>query len=177
MNRPLQTLTLAAALSCTMATGWASILTQTPNQQNNDYEMFMEKIRNTTIKNPSIDKNLALFQENGSFSDIDYDDTQMTNWTPIQHIERLSDFVYAYTNEKNKYYQNEDLYQKIVKGLEYWYDVDSESDNWWHNQISEPQKLGVLLIQMRIGKKYNPQIEMFARFKMKSSFHKTKRII
>ena len=98
MNRPLQTLTLAAALSCTMAT---------------DYEMFMEKIRNTTIKNPSIDKNLALFQENGSFSDIDYDDTQMTNWTPIQHIERLSDFVYAYTNEKNKYYQNEDLYQFI----------------------------------------------------------------
>lgn len=43
MNRPLQTLTLAAALSCTMATGWASILTQMPNQQNNDYEMFMEK--------------------------------------------------------------------------------------------------------------------------------------
>lgn len=157
MNRPLQTLTLAAVLSCTMATGWASILTQTPNQKNNDYEMFMEKIRNTTIKNPSIDKNLALFQENGSFSDIDYDDTQMTNWTPIQHIERLSDFVYAYTNEKNKYYQNEDLYQKIVKGLEYWYDVDSESDNWWHNQISEPQKLGVLLIQMRIGKKQIPQ--------------------
>ena len=87
MNRPLQTLTLAAALSCTMATSWASILTQTPNQKNNDYEMFMEKIRHTTIKNPSIDKNLALFQENGSFSDIDYDDTQMTNWTPIQHIE------------------------------------------------------------------------------------------
>ncbi|TDA82652.1 hypothetical protein E1J02_08380 [Phocaeicola dorei] len=26
-------------------------------------------------------------------------------------------------------------------------------------------------------KQYNPQIEMFARFKMKSSFHKTKRII
>lgn len=157
MNRPLKTLTLATALSCTMATGWASIFTQAPDQRNNDYEMFMEKIRNTTIKNPSIDKNLALFQENGSFSDIDYDDTQMTNWTPIKHIERLSDFVYAYTNEKNKYYQNEDLYQKIVKGLEYWYNVDSESDNWWHNQISEPQKLGVLLIQMRIGKKQIPQ--------------------
>lgn len=27
------------------------------------------------------------------------------------------------------------------------------------------------------GSFYNPQIEMFARFKMKSSFHKTKRII
>ena len=29
----------------------------------------------------------------------------------------------------------------------------------------------------KIGQVYNPQIEMFARFKMKSSFHKTKRII
>mgnify|MGYP001709327289 CR=1 FL=1 len=28
-----------------------------------------------------------------------------------------------------------------------------------------------------VGELYNPQIEMFARFKMKSSFHKTKRII
>lgn len=28
-----------------------------------------------------------------------------------------------------------------------------------------------------VNEKYNPQIEMFARFKMKSSFHKTKRII
>lgn len=30
---------------------------------------------------------------------------------------------------------------------------------------------------MQIFGYYNPQIEMFARFKMKSSFHKTKRII
>jgi len=30
---------------------------------------------------------------------------------------------------------------------------------------------------LQAGDKYNPQIEMFARFKMKSSFHKTKRII
>ena len=29
----------------------------------------------------------------------------------------------------------------------------------------------------QLNKFYNPQIEMFARFKMKSSFHKTKRII
>lgn len=157
MNITLKTLTLATALSCSMATSWASQFTQASTQKQNDYEMFMEKIRNSTVKNPSIDKDLTLFQENGSFSDIDYDDTQMTNWTPIKHVERLSDFVYAYTNPKNQYYQNEDLYQKIVKGLEYWYDVDSESDNWWHNQISEPQKLGLLLIQMRIGKKQIPQ--------------------
>lgn len=157
MNIPLKTLTLAATFSCGMATSWASQFTQASTQQQNDYDMFMEKIRQTTVQNPSIDKALALYQENGSFSDIDYKDAQMTNWTPIQHVERLSDFVYAYTNKDNKYYQNDELYKKIVKGLEYWYDVDAESKNWWHNQISEPQKLGILLIQMRTGKQQIPQ--------------------
>lgn len=33
------------------------------------------------------------------------------------------------------------------------------------------------LLSILIATFYNPQIEMFARFKMKSSFHKTKRII
>lgn len=157
MNVSLKTLTVAAAITCSITPNWASPFTQASTQNQSDYEMFMEKIRNSTAHNPSIDKELTLFQENGSFSDIDYDDTQMTNWTPIKHVERLSDFVYAYTNPQNSYYQNEELYQKIVKGLEYWYNVDSESDNWWHNQISEPQKLGVLLIQMRIGKKQVPK--------------------
>ena len=36
----------------------------------------------------------------------------------------------------------------------------------------------IYVISLSLGpRKYNPQIEMFARFKMKSSFHKTKRII
>lgn len=33
------------------------------------------------------------------------------------------------------------------------------------------------LMEIDVQGIYNPQIEMFARFKMKSSFHKTKRII
>lgn len=33
------------------------------------------------------------------------------------------------------------------------------------------------IFDLLYGIMYNPQIEMFARFKMKSSFHKTKRII
>ena len=43
MNIPLKTLTLAATLSCGMATSWASQFTQASTQQQNDYDMFMEK--------------------------------------------------------------------------------------------------------------------------------------
>ena len=41
--------------------------------------------------------------------------------------------------------------------------------------FTEDSKL--LFCISRLSLFYNPQIEMFARFKMKSSFHKTKRII
>ena len=48
--------------------------------------------------------------------------------------------------------------------------------------INEKVQNGKISVSYQKGlvgaiKKYNPQIEMFARFKMKSSFHKTKRII
>lgn len=48
--------------------------------------------------------------------------------------------------------------------------------------LSEEEIIRIMRKETAIKKKignliYNPQIEMFARFKMKSSFHKTKRII
>lgn len=39
------------------------------------------------------------------------------------------------------------------------------------------EQVGAILKHYNAAELYNPQIEMFARFKMKSSFHKTKRII
>lgn len=43
-----------------------------------------------------------------------------------------------------------------MKGLEYWYERNPNCNNWWYNQIAEPQKIGILLIQMRVGKKQIP---------------------
>lgn len=47
--------------------------------------------------------------------------------------------------------------------------------------VTDPDALVVPTAGMGTGQgqgtEYNPQIEMFARFKTKSSFHKTKRII
>lgn len=122
-----------------------------------DFEMFMEKIRGSFTRNPHINKALNLYDDiQGCFTDVDYARRDRTNWQPLVHIDRLYDFVFAYTNPQNSYYQNEELYQKIVKGLEYWYDRNPHCNNWWYNQIAEPQKMGILLIQMRVGEKQLP---------------------
>lgn len=126
-------------------------------QSGDEFETLMQKIRQDFVANPAIDKALAKYNEqDGSFTDVDYASIQRTNWPPLVHVERISDFVFAYTNPKNKHFGEEALYDKIVKGLEFWHERNPWCHNWWYNQISEPQKLGVLLIQMRTGKKQLP---------------------
>ena len=50
---------------------------------------------------------------------------------------------------------------------------DKENAEYWKDENAQ-EILSAYVANMN---SYNPQIEMFARFKMKSSFHKTKRII
>lgn len=126
-------------------------------QSGDEFETLMQKIRQDFVANPAIDEALAKYNEqDGSFTDVDYASIQRTNWPPLVHVERISDFVFAYTNPKNKHFGEEALYDKIVKGLKFWHERNPWCHNWWYNQISEPQKLGVLLIQMRTGKKQLP---------------------
>lgn len=130
----------------------ASILAN--DNKDDEFESLMEKIRKDFAQNPLIDEALNKYDANkGCFTDVDYSRRDRTNWEPLTHIDRLYDFAFAYTNPQNTYYQNEDIYNKIVKGLEYWYERNPHCNNWWYNQIAEPQKIGILLIQMRIGKK------------------------
>lgn len=51
--------------------------------------------------------------------------------------------------------------------------IEANRHNWYQKLLMS-KKIRLLLYALV---EYNPQIEMFARFKMKSSFHKTKRII
>lgn len=125
--------------------------------ETNEFETMMEKVRTEFVKNPSIDDALGRYNAvNGSFTDIDYSKEDRTDWEPLIHIDRIYDFVFAYTNPVNKYYENDALYEKIVAALEYWYQRNPYCDNWWYNQIAEPQRIGVLLIQMRTGKQQIP---------------------
>ena len=108
--------------------------------QNDDFDILMKKIRDGVAENPNIDKALELYDDvQGCFIDIDYARRDRTNWMPLIHVDRLYDFVFAYTHPKNSYYQNEDLYHKIVKGLEYWHHRNPHCNNWWYNQIGIPK--------------------------------------
>lgn len=96
--------------------------------------------------------------DEGSYPDIDYSSYFNVQWDAIRHLSRIKDMVCAYTypEENNAYYGDNDILSKIVKGLQYWYDLNPNCDNWWKNTIDEPQQIGILLIAMDRGVKNIP---------------------
>lgn len=106
--------------------------------------------------NADAEKYMSIMKEDGYFSDIDYKDKTDVNWQPMKHLERMEKMVISYIRKNSRLFQNEDLYNKIVKGFDYWNRVRPSSKNWWHDQIGEPKLLGALLVMMRSGKEQIP---------------------
>ncbi len=99
---------------------------------------------------------LESLQSNGMWPDIKYASTQRTNWPGADHLERIATLAKGFVNSSNKYFGNENVYASITIALQYWYDKDYRSDNWWFNEIAIPQALGEILIMMKEGPKPLP---------------------
>lgn len=126
------------------------------------FDIIMERIQ-TSHKNvnvTSIENNttnyLSVINSDGSFPDINYNDQELTNWTPIGHLDRLKNIILAYTIENSKYFGDVIVYNTIVSMLNYWYDKHPISTNWYQQQIACPQRMGILLILMRSGSQQLP---------------------
>lgn len=104
----------------------------------------------------SVEEAKKVYREDGSFSDIEYGARNRTGWPPLRHITRLNSFTFAYTMPGNKYYKDENIYKMIHDGLSFWYDRNPHCNNWWYNQIAEPQRIGIILLQMQTGEKQLP---------------------
>ncbi len=94
---------------------------------------------------------LPLYQEDGSFSGIDYSNTARSGWLPVNHLTYILQMSLGYTTDSSSYYQNKDLKNKIEKGLFFWYNKNPRSNNWWHNEIGAPQRLGKILLLLEVG--------------------------
>jgi len=96
-------------------------------------------------------------QPDGSWADIAYAKTSITEWEPAKHFQRLLPMVSAYVHQKSGLYGNEKLKKGIHQALRYWADNDFRSDNWWHNDIAVPKAIGRSLILLKFGSEKVPQ--------------------
>ncbi|HTN21856.1 MAG TPA: chondroitinase-AC [Pelobium sp.] len=119
--------------------------------------VFQDVTKGGASAEKSAKENLNSLKEDGSWADIDYKSTSITQWSPATHLDRITSMLQAYTSKESTLYADKKLFDGIVKGLQFWYNTDAKSDNWWHNEINVPQTLGVLLIIANYGETKLPQ--------------------
>lgn len=103
--------------------------------------------------NPStVSGYLASLGADGSWADVNYADRSLASWSPATHLTRLREMAKAYADPAGSLYGNVELKAGIFKAYDHWTTVDPRSDNWWHNEISTPQRLSetMLLLQSEL---------------------------
>ncbi len=90
---------------------------------------------------------LSSMNSDGSWSDIEYDDTS-SSFPQLAHITRLRYLSAAYNDSTSSYYHSDTLLISIEAGLNYWYTVDPESTSGWENEIGLQLELMPVLMLM-----------------------------
>ena len=131
-----------------------------------EVHVIMDRTKDVILENPSyfvdnptdslINELMGMMDDKGAFVDIDYSNQEWVDYTPHFHDNRLVVMAAAYISENLSCYGSEKLYDKILKGLNYYYEAHPRSGNWWWNVIDAPQVVGSTLILMRYGKKQIP---------------------
>jgi chondroitin AC lyase len=97
---------------------------------------------------------LETIRTDGSWSDVDYQDTD-NEWDPLKALDRTLVMAYAYSKEGNSFYKSETMLEAIENALSYWYQVNPVCKNWYKNDLAKQMYLGViaLLVQDEISPK------------------------
>ncbi|MBW6535775.1 MAG: hypothetical protein K0B11_12265 [Mariniphaga sp.] len=132
----------------------ALILVLTPFSsytQPNDFEIIKDRVvtelMKTSVDDKRVEEITGRMNNDGSFSDINYEDLSRTAGFPHRH--HTGDLVYlakAYKNKSSDFYQDKDVKTAIIKGLKFWVKHDFVGDNWHNNQISTPTNLVNLML-------------------------------
>ena len=87
----------------------------------------------------------------GSWGDITYSSTAITDWSPATHLSRLEAMCQDYENPACSLYQNASLKTGIGAAYNYWVTVDPQSANWYDNQMACRQSMATFLLLIESG--------------------------
>ncbi len=89
----------------------------------------------------------------GSWSDINYSETPSGNWSPWDHVRRLTVMAKAYRTPGQSFYRDPQLLVDIESSLRYvnnfYGPTNLPNGNWWFWTLGIPLDLGPTLVLMR----------------------------
>lgn len=116
-------------------------------------DLLLERYRQFLIENSEplrgVDSLLALYNGQGQWRDIDYQDQERADWQLWPHLIRLRNLALEWNNPASKHFHQKELRQVIHGGLDHWLQNRYKNPNWWHNEIGIPQTMRDLIVLMR----------------------------
>lgn len=82
--------------------------------------------------------------EDGSWTDINYNDTKRSGWEPKIHAERILKLTKYHYQKKQTLSPTENIRitDAVHKAMAFWFNRQPVCKNWWYNQIGIPRTLG-----------------------------------
>jgi len=82
----------------------------------------------------------------GSWPDINYQDSKRSGWEPKIHAERILELTRLYATPGNDFYHSEKIAATIHQALNFWFTKKLVCLNWWYNEIGIPKTMGSAFI-------------------------------
>jgi chondroitin AC lyase len=104
---------------------------------------------NETVADPGKAMQLAQsLDRTGSWSDLDYASSAVSEWPPAIHCSRLLAMAGAAADEKTSVSDRATLLAAVHRSLDFWATHDLLCKNWWYNQIGVPKSLATAALLM-----------------------------
>ena len=131
----------------------------------------------TKVDEEAVSRYMNTMRSDGSFPDLDYVTVHEGAYFPSgTHLKRLDAMAIAYRKPESRYYASGKLLNKIIAGIDYWYEVRPVSKNWWFNDIGAPQNYMVplLLLKGKVSDKKLMHYSSYLRDQTGNKAHKGK---
>ena len=122
------------------------LLTALPQDKFGADQVVVELMQRYPKTEAEISHLMAGLGKDGYWADIYYAGQKKSGWEPSMHAQRTLDLAIAYSRAGSALYHSEALAKSIHAALNYWFDHQFVSSNWWYNEIGVPKLLGPVFI-------------------------------
>lgn len=119
----------------------------------NMYYYTVDTLASVKNVDNTIDEALSLYQDNGSWPGLDYWAYEMQVLPYARHFRYTQCMIAGYRMPESKYYKNEELYNKILKSLDFFYNTVTRRYekgktmmNWWNYTIGSGLAIQPMLV-------------------------------
>lgn len=132
---------------CTLLVSMATMAQSDPDLDTIRQRIRMDVLR-SEVKSKQIMASVNDQRPDGSWPNINYQDTTKTAFQHRVHLDKMLELARAFRNPRSPWFGNEKVKAAASRALDHWLREDYICENWWWNEIGTPDAMIQTLLVM-----------------------------